>query len=64
MRIDGVKKGELFKMKIKYLASIYFYKKGVEECFLGKRMSTKSNSRSKQNTKYLKIIEGKKLSKK
>jgi len=54
MEINDVKNRGLFKVKIKYLASIYFYKKGVEECFLGKRMSTKSNNRSKQNTKILK----------
>jgi len=33
--------------------SIYSTTQGEEECFLGKRMSTNTSYRNKQNTKYL-----------
>ena len=50
MRKDEVKYG---KNKNKYLVSAYSTTQGEEECFLGKRMSTNLNHRSKQNTKIL-----------
>jgi len=49
--------------KNKYPVSVHSTTQGEEECFLGKRMSTYLNNRSKQNTKILMVIEEKKLSK-
>jgi len=40
-------------VKFKYLATICSTTIGVEECFLGKRMSTITNNRSRQTLKYL-----------
>ena len=40
-------------LKIEYLVSVCSTTIGVEECFLGKRMSTITNHEDKQNTKYL-----------
>jgi hypothetical protein len=60
MRRGEVKRGS---NKNKYSVSVYSTTQGEEECFLGKRMSTNLNYRSKQNTKILKVIEEKRLSK-
>ncbi len=58
-----MEEGKQGRNKNKYLVSIYSTTQGEEECFLGKRMSTNLNHRSKQNTKILMVIEEKKLSK-
>ncbi len=59
MKCVNAKEMKFEDLKFKHLASVYSTTIGVEECFLGKRMSTITNNRSKQIAKYLKLIEEK-----